>query len=167
MPRDIDRAAPTLPLLAIRSRLAPTVLGGYGAPPARPCMHPEIERYNKKLELAHEELCNALAKTIEEGLSAAQGKVWHAHPVWFLAGNPTVGYSRQKRGIRLMFWSGADFDEPGLDVPGAKFKDASVFWNTKADIDEPALERWLRKARLIQWNYRDLVKKKGRLERLD
>jgi hypothetical protein len=86
--------------------------------------------------------------------------------VWFLEGNPIVGYSRQKRGIRLMFWSGADFDEPALDVLGAKFKDASVFLNSAAELDRAALARWLRKARRIQWNYRDIVKRKGRLERL-
>ncbi|MEY2746534.1 MAG: hypothetical protein RL112_1576 [Planctomycetota bacterium] len=129
-------------------------------------MQPDIERYNEGLEPAHRELCAALGHAIEERLAGAEGRVWHAHPVWFLDGNPTVGYSRQKPGIRLMFWSGADFDEPGLDVLGAKFRDASVFWNTKAEIDEPALRRWLEKARRIQWNYRDLAKRKGRLERL-
>jgi hypothetical protein len=119
-----------------------------------------IKLYNQELEPGHEKLCDALAKAIERGLAGAEGKIWHAHPVWFLEGNPIVGYSRQKRGIRLMFWSGADFDEPALDVLGAKFKDASVFLNSAAELDRAALARW------IQWNYRDIVKRKGRLERL-
>ncbi|MFM7857164.1 MAG: hypothetical protein ACKO96_35905, partial [Flammeovirgaceae bacterium] len=46
----------------------------------------------------------------------AENKIWHSHPVWFLDGNPIVGYSKQKKGIRLMFWSGADFDEQHLNI---------------------------------------------------
>ena len=125
-----------------------------------------IQPCNQQLEPGHETLCAALAKAIERGLAGADGKICHAHPVWFLEGDPIVGCSRQKRGIRLMFRSGADFDEPALDVLGAKFKDASVFLNSAAELDRAALARWLRKARRIQWNYRDIVKHRGRLERL-
>jgi hypothetical protein len=88
-------------------------------------MNPEIDAYNKKLDDGDQAICNSLA----HGLPKAESKIWHAHPVWFLDGNPIVGYSRQKLGIRLMFWSGADFCEPGLDVVGNWFKDASVFFN--------------------------------------
>ncbi|MCB0817993.1 MAG: DUF1801 domain-containing protein, partial [Flavobacteriales bacterium] len=94
------------------------------------------------------------------------GKVWHGHPVWFIEGNPIVGYSRQKAGLRLMFWSGADFGEEGLDVRGEKFKDASVFFTRVEDIDQEALRRWLQRSREVQWDYKNLVKRKGRLERL-
>lgn len=91
--------------------------------------------------------------------------MWHGHPVWFLDGNPIVGYSRQKRGMRLMFWSGADFDEPALDVRGAQFKDASVFLGAPSDIDDATLARWLDKSREIQWDYANLVRRKGVLLR--
>ena len=129
-------------------------------------MHAEIGAYNEKQEPEHKEVCDFLARQIERNLPEAESRIWHAHPVWFLDGNPTVGYSKQKPGIRLMFWSGADFDEPGLNVVGKKFKDASVFFNAVSEIDKRALERWIGKAREIQWDYKNIGKRKGRLERL-
>ena len=129
-------------------------------------MLPEILEYNKKLEPMDSEICNVLATEIDRWLSGAECKIWHAHPVWFLDGNPIVGYSKQKRGIRLMFWSGADFDEDGLYVLGGKFKDASVFYNIASEIKKTTLRRWLKKGRNIQWDYKNIVKRKGKLERL-
>lgn len=129
-------------------------------------MHPAVMDYNQGQEPKHERLCDLLAREIDRRLPSAENKIWHAHPVWFLDGNPIVGYSKQKPGIRLMFWSGADFEEPGLSVVGKKFKDASVFFNDASEVKKDDLKRWLEKAGEIQWNYRDLVKLKGRLERL-
>lgn len=129
-------------------------------------MHPEISKYNEQLEPAHQEVCDALAQEIDRQLPEAESKIWHGHPVWFLDGNPTVGYSRQKPGIRLMFWSGADFDEEGLSVRGKKFKDASIFYNDSTEIKKTILRRWLKKSREIQWDYKNIVRRKGRLERL-
>jgi hypothetical protein len=107
-----------------------------------------------------------LESEINKELTEAESKIWHAHPVWFLEGNPIVGYSKQKPGIRLMFWSGADFDEEGLIVRKGKFKDASVFYNDVAQIDVADLNRWLKKSRNIQWDYKNIVKRRGKLERL-
>lgn len=129
-------------------------------------MHPDIVTYNKGRDAGERELCDLLASTIDRGLSGAESKIWHAHPVWFLDGNPIVGYSKQKPGIRLMFWSGADFDEPALNVVGKKFRDASLFYNDVAEVDATALRRWLRKAKVIQWDYRNIVRNKGKLVRL-
>jgi hypothetical protein len=129
-------------------------------------MHPEISKYNDNQEPEDKEICDLLAEEIHQHLADAESKVWHAHPVWFLAGNPVVGYSKQKRGIRLMFWSGADFEEPGLPVVGKKFKDASVFFNDVSEVIKPDLRRWLSKARVIQWDYKNIAKRKGRLEKL-
>jgi len=129
-------------------------------------MDPEIQKYNERQEANHKEVCDLLAKEIDRNLPGAESKVWHSHPVWFLDGNPTVGYSKQKPGIRLMFWSGADFEEPGLDVLGKKFKDASVFFNDASEVSKTDVRRWLKKAQEIQWDYKNLVKRKGRLERL-
>jgi len=112
------------------------------------------------------DICDLLTKTIDSELIEAESKIWHAHPVWFLEGNPIVGYSKQKRGIRLVFWSGASFEEQGLDVRGEKFKDASVFYNAISDINTIDLKRWLIKSKKIQWDYKNLVKRKGVLERL-
>jgi uncharacterized protein YdhG (YjbR/CyaY superfamily) len=129
-------------------------------------MLPEIETYNKSQSANDSLICKQLATTISEYLPEAESKIWHRHPVWFLDGNPTVGYSKQKTGIRLMFWSGADFDEEKLKVKGAKFKDASVFFNDLAEINIEDLKRWLNKSREIQWDYKNLIKRKGKLERL-
>ncbi len=129
-------------------------------------MNPEIMKYNEQQELNHKEVCDFLALQIDKKLANAQNKIWHAHPVWFLDGNPIVGYSKQKPGIRLMFWSGADFEETGLNVPGKKFKDASIFYNDISEIKQSDLQRWLKKAKEIQWDYKNIVRRKGLLERL-
>jgi hypothetical protein len=129
-------------------------------------MHPDIRAYNGAQAPADRKICNLLARALDAGLPEAESKVWHRHPVWFLDGNPVAGYSKQKPGIRLMFWSGKDFEEPGLNVVGEKFKDASVFYAASADVDLEALGRWLEKARAIQWDYKNIAKRKGKLERL-
>lgn len=104
--------------------------------------------------------------TIDNELTESESKIWHAHPVWFLDGNPIVGYSKQKAGWRLMFWSGADFEEEKLNVTGGKFKDASIFYTAAEQIDAKDLNRWLKKSKEIQWDYKNIVKRKGQLERL-
>ncbi|MBN7809316.1 DUF1801 domain-containing protein [Algoriphagus sp. H41] len=129
-------------------------------------MNPEIQAYNQAQLSPDREICGLLAETISQELPDAENKVWHAHPVWFLDGNPIVGYSKQKKGMRLMFWSGADFEEEGLAVLGEKFKDASIFYHEVSEINPEELKRWLQKSRAIQWDYKNIVKRKGRLERL-
>lgn len=129
-------------------------------------MNPETLKYNEKQEPSHRELCDLIAGQISISLPEAENKIWHAHPVWFLDGNPTVGYSKQKPGIRLMFWSGADFGEAQLNIRGKKFKDASVFLNAVSDLNVSDLRRWLKKSKEIQWDYKNIVKRKGRLEPL-
>lgn len=126
----------------------------------------EIVAYNEAQLPADKAICEQLAKTIHKQLPEAENKIWHRHPVWFLEGNPIVGYSKQKAGIRLMFWSGIDFEEEGLSVKGGKFKDASVFYNDTTEINAKDLKRWLEKSREIQWDYKNIVKRKGVLERL-
>ena len=98
--------------------------------------------------------------------ASARSKIWHGHPVWFLDDNPTVGFSKLKAGIRLMFWSGADFGEKGLNPGTGKFEDASIIYKSADEIDEKDLQRWLRKSQKIQWDYKNIYKRKGRLERL-
>lgn len=49
---------------------------------------------------------------------------------------------------------------------GKKYKDASVFFNHVSEIERSNLRRWLQKSREIQWDYKNIVKRKGRLERL-
>jgi Domain of unknown function (DU1801) len=129
-------------------------------------MNSGIISYNENQTTEDKEICDLLAATIGSVLTEAESKIWHAHPVWFLDGNPIVGYSKQKAGLRLMFWSGASFDEEKLDVMGKKFKDASIFYTAAEQIDIKTLKSWLEKSREIQWDYKNIVKRKGRLERL-
>jgi hypothetical protein len=125
----------------------------------------EIDDYNQAQSAEYEPICTRLAELIGQGLKGGEGKVWHGGPVWFLEGNPIVGYWVRKKGVGLLFWSGQSFDEPGLEKEG-KFKAAQKVYQTLADIDEKALKRWLKKGKAIQWDYQNIVKRKGVLEKL-
>jgi len=129
-------------------------------------MNKEIRKYNEKQTLDDKEICDQLLTIIDNELTESENKIWHSHPVWFLDGNPIVGFSKQKAGIRLMFWSGADFNEEKLNIKGEKFKDASIFYNNITDINITDLLNWLKKSREIQWDYKSIVKRKGKLEKL-
>ena len=129
-------------------------------------MQKHIISYNEMQAKTDQQICNLLATEIDSALPDAENKIWHKHPVWFLKDNPIVGYSKQKAGIRLMFWSGADFEEEALNVRGVKFKDASIFYIDISQINTNDLQRWLQKSRDIQWDYKNIVKRKGILERL-
>ena len=126
-------------------------------------MNEAIQAFNNNLATVDKQICHVLATTIDAELTEAESKIWHSHPVWFLDGNPIVGYSKQKAGMRLMFWSGAGFEEEWLNVFGKKFKDASIFYTTVEEIDTTLLNRWLKKSREIQWDYKNIVKRKGLL----
>jgi hypothetical protein len=129
-------------------------------------MNAEISAYNTLLSAQDQELCDFLAQQIDRELPMAESKIWHRHPVWFIQGNPIVGLGKQKKGIRLMFWSGADFEEEALNVRGNKFKDASIFYTEVSEVNPTALTKWLQKAIIIQLDYKNIVKRKGKLERI-
>ena len=128
-------------------------------------MHPDIKLYNEKQAPADQEICHALATAIDKELAEAESKIWHAHPVWFLDGNPVVGYSKMKDSVRLLFWSGQSFEEAELSNEG-KFKAAEMRYTAADQVNKTDLERWLKKARDVQWDYKNIVKRKGKLERL-
>lgn len=121
--------------------------------------------YNNAVVGDDRAVCGALAKTISAQLTKAENKVWHGHPVWFLDGNPIVGYAVRKNNVQLLFWSGQSFEEPDLKPEGT-FKAAEFRLNSVDDIDEKDLRRWLDKATDIQWDYKNIVKRKGKLGRL-
>lgn len=129
-------------------------------------MDKDIEAYNKKQADDRRSICELLAKEIQRGLPKAESKVWHGHPVWFLDGNPIVGYSPRKDGsINLLFWSGQSFDEPGLQPEGS-FKAAEARYTDTSQVNVDDLARWLKKSEQIQWDYKNIVKRRGVLERL-
>jgi hypothetical protein len=129
-------------------------------------MNKEISAYNKGQGTAERAICNELASIIDSNLKGAENKIWHRHPVWFLDGNPIVGYSKIKAGIRLMFWSGVSFEEAELKPGTGKFKDASIVYNDAGELKVKDLKRWLKKSAAIQWDYKNIVKRKGELVRL-
>lgn len=128
-------------------------------------MQDHIKAYNNLLDETDKVICDTLAKEITKNLPAAENKIWHRHPVWFLEGNPIVGYSKLKDCVRLLFWSGQSFDESGL-VPEGSFKAAEMRYTLVNEVNKNDLKRWLEKSQKIQWDYKNLVKRKGRLERL-
>lgn len=128
-------------------------------------MHQETSLYNRAQSPEDQQTCELLAQEIDRALPDAENKVWHAHPVWFLDGNPVVGYSKLKGGVRLLFWSGQSFASPGLS-PEGKFKAAEARYASVDQIDTAALRGWLAESRATQWDYKHIVRRKGKLERL-
>jgi hypothetical protein len=128
-------------------------------------MHPDTLKYNESLSPQDRDICNLLAREIDQALPEAENKIWHAHPVWFLDGNPVVGYSKLNECVRLLFWSGQSFEEEGLKKEGS-FNAAEVRYTAADQVNRQNLKRWLAKARDIQWDYKNIVRRKGRLERL-
>jgi hypothetical protein len=128
-------------------------------------MKKDIRSYNKAQSMGEKKICNFLMKEIDQSLPKAESKIWHRNPVWFLDGNPVVGYSKQKAGICLLFWSGQTFDEQGL-LPEGSFKAAQAMYAEASEVKTKDLKRWLKKAQKIQWDYKNIVKRKGKLVRL-
>jgi hypothetical protein len=124
-----------------------------------------IEDWHASLMPADRAICEKLRAEIDAALPEGESKIWHAHPVWFLDGNPVAGYGRLKDCIRLLFWSGQSFDAHGL-APEGSFKAAEARYTDAAQIDIGMLRAWLADARTIQWDYKNIVKRKGVLERL-
>lgn len=125
----------------------------------------DILAYNKTKVKADKAIFDLLCKEINDNLPKAENKIWHAHPVWFLDGNPIVGYHKLKDCVRLLFWSGESFDEKGLQKEGG-FKTAGARYTSADEINTKDLKRWLKKSIKIQWDYKNIVKRKGKLERL-
>ena len=125
---------------------------------------PDVLEYNETQTAEHSDVCSSLAKLFSKNLPAAESKVWHGHPVWFIDGNPIAGYSVKKLGVQVLFWSGQSFKTAGLK-PIGKFR-AAGFDVAKADAKTKALlKEWLFEAVSIQWDYANLVKKRS-LEKL-
>lgn len=126
--------------------------------------HPDIQRYNDRLEPSARDIAELLADEIDRALPEAERKIWHAHPVWFLDGNPIVGYSKLKGPVRLLFWSGQSFDEPGL-APEGSFKAAEARYTSVDEVDTEVLARWLATSRDIQWDYEHIRANRGLVPR--
>ena len=125
----------------------------------------DIATYNTAQTSVNAAICNQLATELMRGIPKADCKVWHGGPVWFLDGNPIAGYWVRKVGVQLLFWSGQSFDEPSLK-PEGKFKAAEAHYKDASEINSAEVQRWLAKAALMQWDYKNIVKRKGKLEKI-
>lgn len=125
----------------------------------------DIQAYNNSQSDADKAICELLFTLIDSNLPGAESKIWHRNPVWFLDGNPVAGYDKLKSCVRLLFWSGQSFDEPKLQNEGS-FKAAEARYTSVDQINVKDVERWVKKSKDIQWDYKNIVKRKGVLERL-
>ena len=128
-------------------------------------MPSDIVKYNGAQTAEYKLMCKKLMEVLNGELKKAESKVWHGSPVWFLEGNPVAGYSVRKKGVQLLFWSGQSFVECGLNPEGS-FKAAEKYYTGLADIKVTALRGWLKQAKHIQWDYKNIVKMKGKLSKI-
>ena len=126
-----------------------------------------ISEYNKEQTINVKMTCDFLEENINTFLRKSESKIWHGSPVWFIQGNPIVAYSVRKNGsVSLMFFSGQSFDEKDLK-PEGKFKAAEIVYTDSKEIKSTHLKRWLKKAEVIQWDYKNIVKNKGKLNLIE
>jgi hypothetical protein len=117
----------------------------------------DVAKYHKGLLQNDRVICQTLFGIIDDSLTKAEVKVWHGHPVWFLNGNPIVGYSKKKAGIELLFWSGQTFDVEEL-VSIGKFKAAGITFTELIEVKKTKIKSWVQKSKKIQWDYSNLPK---------
>lgn len=128
-------------------------------------MNPDITAYNMNLDDTNQQICDILAMAINQAFPDAESKIWHGNPVWFLNWNPIVWYDKQIFCIRLLFWSGQSFEIEWL-LPTGKFKAAEARYTSVDQINRESLKGRFEQARNIQRDYKNIVKRKGVLERL-
>src|SRR6478609_5081122 len=102
-------------------------------------MNEDVKTYNESLSQEDKAICDLLYQEIDRTMPGAENKIWHRHPVWFLNGNPIVGYSKLKDCIRLLFWSGQSFEEPGLQPEGT-FKAAEARYTNVSQVKKTHLK---------------------------
>ncbi len=125
-------------------------------------MSTDIQKYNALQKGENKLICQQLEKIIAKELKLAESKVWHGHPVWFLDGNPVAGYAVRKDSVQLLFWSGQSFKTRGLSASGT-FKAAQMQYVAAKDIKVTVLKAWLKESKTVQWDYKNIVKRKGEL----
>lgn len=131
--------------------------------------NPDIQAYNDALTPSDKKICDILREEISSIFPITnpkvENKIWHANPVWFIDGNPIVGYDKMKNCVRLLFWSGQSFDEEGLHPEGS-FKAAEMRYTDSSQINIKDIKRWLKKSKEIQWDYKNIRKMNGKLKRI-
>jgi hypothetical protein len=124
-----------------------------------------IDEYSSQLDPDLKKICTKLRQEIDNCIPNGTSKLYHGAPVWFMDENPIVGYSQKKGAIALLFWSGQSFKEVGL-APVGKYKAAEVSYSESSEIDVEKLATWLAESRRTIWDYKSMIKNKGKLELL-
>jgi len=122
----------------------------------------DAENYSDKAG-EFEPVCEVLRKVISGIMPKNSGRIYYDMPVWFINDNPVVGYRVSKTHVTLLFWSGRAFKTPGLEPEGS-FKAAEIKYSSVADIHNKQLRNWLEESKFTIYDYKDIVKNKGRLD---
>ena len=125
----------------------------------------DIASYNGQLPAEQKAICELLMNEITSSLPNASGRLFHAHPAWFIDGNPIVGYDAAPGYINLLFWSGQSFDDAQLVARG-KFKAAGISYGVIEAVNIDTLRSWLKKAQVVQWDYKNLRANAGELTKI-
>lgn len=119
----------------------------------------DVHQYNQNSSASNRPVVEFLFNEIVQALPEASFKVWHGAPVWFVDDIPIVGYQDHKTGVKVLFWSGKDFSEPGLLGIG-KHRAAGITYQNVSQIDVGDLRRYLGQSREHIWDYRSLRPRK-------
>ena len=119
----------------------------------------DVVKYNEEVTGENKPVIDFLFQEFLQALPTATNKMWHGAPVWFLDDIPIVGYEDHKHGVKVLFWSGKDFSEPGLLGIG-KHRASGITYTNVAAINVDDLRRYLRLSTEIIWDYRSLRPKK-------
>jgi hypothetical protein len=125
----------------------------------------DVDAFNAAVGPTRRAICEALQAQFDQHLGSGTSRLYHGSPVWFVEGNPLVGYSLKKAGVAVLFWSGQSFKEPGLTSIG-KYKAAEFTVRDGEGIPRDKLDRWLAESRTIVWDYKNIARGKGTLELL-
>lgn len=122
--------------------------------------HSTVATYISAQKPALAAVCRLFGKEIDAVLPMSAATIYHGIPVWFIAGNPVVGFSATaKKKVNLLFWNGQAFQEPGLEAVG-KFHAAQVRFAGVEDVDKKKLKKWLKEAGKKIWDYAGMRKRK-------
>lgn len=112
-----------------------------------------VSAYEKKQKPELAAVCKLLRQEIDGTLPMSGAKIYHSMPVWFIAGNPVVGFNvNAKKKVNLLFWNGQAFKDPDLEAVG-KFYAAQVQFSDVEEIDKKKLKKWLKKAGKDIWDF--------------
>jgi hypothetical protein len=123
-----------------------------------PSRDDRIAAYSGAQSPAFRTICDVLRELIDTALPGASSKIWHGSPVWFIDGNPVVGYNATAKAVKLLFWNGQAFEEAGLQ-PVGKQRAAQATFADAAEIDPKVIRHWLKKANSDIFDSRAFFKK--------